>query len=111
MDDDKRRPGDLSAPLPLGWANGLFPIARPVGSKTDGVVDLLFVRADVLQFVPIMVPHNFQAEYSNATHLRVTAIARGIDCESAPLRLTIVWDGKWERDEYAMAKHLVISAA
>jgi hypothetical protein len=46
--------------------------------------------------------------YSGETHLRVTAIARGIDCESNIIRLRIDWDGVWERDDEAMKKHFKI---
>lgn len=111
IDGKQRRPGDLYVPLPLGWSNGLYPLARTIGAKTDGVADLLFVRDDVLKFVPVVTPLNFETDYSGQTHLRVTAIARGNDCESNPIRLTIDWDGKWDRDDDAMAKHFVISAA
>jgi hypothetical protein len=110
VDDKERRPGDLYVPLPLGWANGLHPLARPIGSKTQADADLLFVREDMLRFVPVVVPNNFQSTYSGKSHLRVTAIARGIDAESNPLQLDIRWDGEWERDDDAMAKHFVVAA-
>ena len=106
-----RRPGDLYVPLPLGWSNGLYPPARTIGSKTDGVADLLYVRDDVLRFVPIVQPLNFKAEYSGRTRLRVTAVARGLDCESKPLRLLIDWDGNWDRDDDGMARHFKITVA
>ena len=38
-------------------------------------------------------------------HLRVTAIAKGLDCESNVIRLRIDWDGVWERDDIAIKKH------
>jgi hypothetical protein len=111
LDDQERRPGDLYVPLPLGWSNGLYPPARTIGSTTEGIADLLFVRDDGLQFVPVALPLNFQAHYpSRETHLRVTAIAKGIDCESNIIRLNIDWEGVWERDDDAMRRHFVISA-
>jgi hypothetical protein len=60
IDDQGRRPGDLYVPLPLGWSNGLYPLARSIGSKTEGIADLLFVRNDGLRFVPVVLPLNFQ---------------------------------------------------
>jgi hypothetical protein len=39
----------------------------------------------------------------------VTAIARGLDCESNQIRLRIEWDGEWEFGDDEMAKHLVIT--
>ena len=108
-DDEIRRSGELYVPLVLGWAGSVYPLNRSIGSKTDAVADLLFVRNDVLRFVPVVIPNNFQAEYTGDTHLRVTPIARGIDCESNPIRLNIDWDEKWEFGDNAMAKHLVIT--
>ena len=107
--NDWRQSGELYVPLVLGWAGSVYPLNRSIGSKTDGVADLLFVREDVMSFLPVVIPNNFQAEYSGKTHLLVTAIARGIDCESNPIRLNIVWDGKWDFGDDAMAKHFVIS--
>jgi hypothetical protein len=108
-DDQERRPGDLYVPLTLGWVSGIYPLARSIGSKTEGVVDLLYVRDDVLRFLPVVVPHNFQRDYSGKTHLRVSAVARGLDCESNVCRLTINWDGEWVRDDNAMKMHFRIS--
>jgi hypothetical protein len=106
--DEKRR-AELYVPLVLGWAGSIYPINRSIGSTTEGVADLFFVREDGLTFVPVVIPNNFQQTYFGETHLRVTAIARGIDCESNQIRLNIDWDGKWEFDEDAMAKHVVIT--
>jgi hypothetical protein len=58
---------------------------------------------------PIEKYADFQAEYVGETHLRVTAIARGIDCESNPIRLNIDWDGKWDFGDDAMTEHFAIS--
>jgi hypothetical protein len=109
LDDEKQRPGELLyVPLPLGWANGQYPLARKIGSRTDATADLLFVREDVLRFVPVVTPNNFQSGYSHNALLRVTAIAQGVDCESNTVRLTIDWDGKWVRDDDAMQDHFKI---
>jgi hypothetical protein len=109
VNDEIRRSGKLYVPSVLGWAGSVYPLNRSIGSKTEGIADLFFVREDGLRFVPVVLPNNFQAEYTGDTHLRVTAIARGIDCESNPIRLNIDWDGKCEFGDDAMAKHLVIT--
>jgi hypothetical protein len=110
-DTEDRRPSDLYVPLPLGWVNGLHPLARKIGSTTPGDADLLFVREGMLEFRPVVVPKNFQARYFNMAHLRVTAIARSIEVESEPLRLQIDWDGVWDADDEAMTKHFNIRPA
>jgi hypothetical protein len=101
--------GALYVPLVLGWAGSVYPLDRKIGSKTDAVADLFFVREDGLTFVPVVIPNNFKRMYVGETHLRVTAIARGIDCESNQIRLRIEWDGKWEFGDDEMGKHLAIT--
>jgi hypothetical protein len=111
IDEETRRPGELYVPLSLGWAGGVYPLAREIGTKTDAIADLLFVREDKLEFVVVHAPFNFQRNYSGKTLLRVTAVARGIDCESNTIRLEIEWDGLWERDPEAMKNHFKIGPA
>jgi hypothetical protein len=106
-----QRRSDVYVPLVLGWAGSVYPLNRAIGSKTEGIADLFFVREDVLGFLPVVIPNNFQAEYAGETHLTVTAVARGIDCESNTIRLNIDWDGKWDLNAEEMAKHLAISVA
>jgi hypothetical protein len=109
LDQELRQSGELYVPLSLGWAGGVYRVAREIGTKTDATADLLFVQEDgSLEFVVLHAPFNFQSVYSGETHLRVTAVARGIDCESNIIRLEIHWDGAWERDDEAMKKHFVI---
>jgi hypothetical protein len=83
--------------LPLGWASAqLHPLARTIGSKTEADADFFFVRAAIqsggnaedafMHFTPMLLPNNFQAKFSGDTHLWITAIARGLDGESRPLR-------------------------
>jgi hypothetical protein len=109
LDQEPPQPGELYVPLSLGWAGGVYPLMREIGRKTDAIADLLFVHEEgELEFVVVHAPFNFQSVYSGETHLRVTAVARGSDCESNILRLEIDWDGVWERDEKAMKKHFTI---
>jgi hypothetical protein len=111
LEQEPQRPGELYVPLSLGWAGGVYPLAREIGTKTDAIADLLFVHEDgSLEFVVVHAPFNFQSVYSGETHLRATAVAKGVDCESNILRLEIHWDGMWERDEEAMKKHFKIRA-
>jgi len=41
-------------------------------------------------------------------HFWITAVARGLNAQSRPLRLKIDWDGKWETGDAEMAQHLTI---
>jgi hypothetical protein len=103
------RSGALYVPLVLGWAGSVYPLDRKIGSKTDAVADLFFVREDGLTFVPVVIPNNSKQTYIGETRLCVTAIARGLDCESNQIRLRVEWDGKREFGDDEMAKHLVIT--
>lgn len=120
------RPGPSGEPkrlytgaLPLSWINAhLHPLTRTIGSKTEADVDLLFVRDfqsgenaedAFMHFIPMVIPNNFEAKFSGDTHLWITAIARGLEGESKPLRLKIDWDGKWERGDAEMARHFEIT--
>jgi hypothetical protein len=97
----------FSDEVPLGWCNReLHPIRRTIGPKTQADVDLLFVREGVMKFMPLFPTTNFPATHSGETHLWVTAVAQGLDGESKPLHLKIDWDGKWERGDTEMARHL-----
>jgi hypothetical protein len=63
------RSGALYVPLVLGWARSIYPLDRKIGSKTDAVADLFFVREDGLTFVPVVIPNNFKQTYVGETHL------------------------------------------
>ncbi len=97
--------------IPLVWRHPqLYGVTRTVGSKTEADADLFFLRADRLQLLLMLVPNNLDNTYQGETHIWVTTIARGVDGESAPLRLKIDWDGKWERGDAEIRQHLKIAS-
>ena len=107
---DGRPRGAYTVPLPLSWQyqHLLDPSPhRTVGAQAY-IADLLFVRDDGLFLTPIFMPNNFPGRFDKAVIFWITLQARSIETESLPLRLQISWDGKWERGEAEMAKHLVI---
>jgi len=113
---DKRGPDDnpqrlFTGPLPMVWTHQqLHPLARTIGHKTEAEADLMFVREDVLQLTPMLLPNHLAASMQGETHIWVTLVARGLNGESKPLRLRIDWDGLWEKGDAEMARHLKISA-
>jgi hypothetical protein len=97
--------------LPLVWRHQqLHGLSRSIGSRTEADADLLFVRNGVLQLTPMLVSNNFAATMLGESHFWITAVARGLDGESKPLRLKIDWDGQWERGDAEMGRHLRISS-
>ena len=46
---------------------------------------MLRLRQTQFAFTTKVVPENFSPTYANEAHLWVTLVARGLECESAPL--------------------------
>jgi hypothetical protein len=98
--------------LPLMWRNQpLHQISRAIGHATVADADLLFVREDFLQLTLMLVPNNLAANMRGDTHFWVTLVARGLEGESRSVRLQIDWDGKWDRGDTEMSRHVRISQA
>lgn len=97
--------------LPLIWQyQQLYPKSRTIGQATAAEADLLIAREDRLQLSLMITPLNFPATMEGPeTHIWVTLIARGLNGESNPLRLSIDWDGQWERGDAKMATHLIVA--
>ena len=96
--------------LPLGWKfQAPHPETRTIGRATVADADLFFVCPDFLQLTPIILPFNLSAMMQGEVHIWLTLVARGLECESKPLRLRIDWDGKWERGDTEMGRHLTIA--
>jgi hypothetical protein len=98
-------------PLPLSWRNQRELDPRPwrtLGGRSHEA-DLLFVREDgLLQFTPMAFPRDFPGLYKESVVLWVTLEAWSIEGASRPLRLKVAWDGKWERGDAEMKRHLQI---
>jgi hypothetical protein len=96
--------------VPLTWQHPqLHGVSRVVSRNAEANADLFFVRSDMLQLLPMLVPNNLSANFRGETHFWITAIARGSECESMPLRLKVDWDGNWDTADSEMAKHLMIA--
>jgi len=113
---EKRGPDGLpqpfyDGPLPLTWRHQeIYPRTRTIGHRTEADVELLSVQDGLFKLRPMIVPGNFPETHAGKSHLWITVIARGLEGESAQLRLKIDWDGVWERGDSEMARHFVISA-
>ena len=108
---DGRPQAMYAGPLPLTWRHQeIYPRTRTIGHSTEADVELLSIQDGLLKLRPMLVPDNFPETAAGETHLWITAIARGLEGESAPLRLRIDWDGVWEHGDSEMASHFVISA-
>jgi len=95
----------------LSWRyHQIYERYRTIGHRTQADAELLSVEEGLLKLKPMLVPDNFPERHAGETHLWITAIARGLEGESAPLRLRIDWDGRWERGDAEMTHHLVITS-
>jgi hypothetical protein len=98
--------------LPLPWRHPEFYSSpRKIGRTTEADALLLRLQPSQFTFTPKVVPENFSSTYANETHLWVTLVARGLEGESAPLRLRIDWDGSWERGDTEIQRHFVLAPA
>jgi hypothetical protein len=85
---------------------------RTVGRATAADADLLYVRSEFLKITLMLTPNNFPDTMlgaSEGAHFWLTLVARGLESESRPLRLTIDWDGRWEDGDAEMRQHLTIT--
>jgi hypothetical protein len=92
---------------PLGWRLDANPQPKKIGYTAE--CDLCHILQDPLSLnlSPIVVgqvPSNF----NQATRLRLTLRARGIERDSNELRVQIAWDGQWPDDRAEMSRHLVV---
>ncbi|MFI5387596.1 MAG: hypothetical protein ACHQ50_15925 [Fimbriimonadales bacterium] len=94
--------------IPFSWKYGLYDRFRTIGHATRATADLLFVREDRLQLLA-HAPNNLGATMLGETHIWITAVARGLEGESNPLRIKVDWDGHWDRGDAEMQRHLKIA--
>jgi len=88
----------------------VFPLARTIGADAD--CDLLSVVEDGwLELSALIRPFNLQARRHEPCKLVLTLEARSNEANSVPLRVAVHWDGRWERGETEMARHLVLDVA
>jgi hypothetical protein len=100
--------------VPLAWQHQpLYPNARAIGGSTVADVDLLFVSPHFLRLTPMLEPSpiNLGETKIGEQHFWITAVARGVNAESRPLRLKIDWDGRWEPGDTEMGHHFTITVA
>ncbi|HEY5208511.1 MAG TPA: hypothetical protein VIJ42_03605 [Stellaceae bacterium] len=108
--DGQRQPY-WSGILPLQWQYGLYQKGRNVGRSTEALADLFFVNEDgMLRLLPVLTPFNLGATMQGEQHFWLTVVARGQNGTSKPLRLRVDWNGKWERGDAEMSRHLRITS-
>jgi hypothetical protein len=97
-----------SVAVPLIWRHqDVFPTSRTIGAPGD--VDVCSVREDrVLQLQVLVHPFNLITQFKEPIDRVLTLRARGNEVDSAPLRLRISWDGKWDDGTHEIGKHFVI---
>jgi hypothetical protein len=97
--------------LPIQWQNQqIFPVARAIGST--GRIDICSVmEGGSLQLHPLLKPNNLEVQFTKATKLVITIQARGSEADSAPLRLSLAWDGDWNEGTQEMRRHFIIKPA
>ena len=95
-------------PMPLPWRHSnMYPTIREVGPPA--VADLLAVNADgELGLTPLIIVNNFPQKQTGPSRMWVTVVAESTERDSAPVRIAISWNGKWDPGEAEMQKNLKI---
>lgn len=92
--------------LPLMWRyQALYPRSRVIGYATELEIDLLLASRDEILLAP-MEPPTFSLTMYGEQHFWITAVARGLNAQSRPLRLKVDWDGRWDPGDTEMGQHL-----
>lgn len=107
--DGQMRTEFAAGAVPMRWRHqSVYPLARTIGPEAD--CDLLTVVEDKwLELTALIAPYNLEAKRLGACHLVLTLEARSIEATSPPLRVEVHWDGKWERGDTEMGRHLVVT--
>ena len=101
-----------SGSIPVKWQHQeILGGVRNIGPRAHA--DICHVMRDTdsghevaLQLTPIMGPFGLKLRYSEPCVLRLTLQAQSDEADSAPLAITIRWDGEWRDGETEMAQHL-----
>ena len=92
----------------LGWRLDANPQPKKIGYTAE--CDLCHILKDPLSvnLSPIVLGQ-VPSIFTQATRLRLTLRARGIEADSNQLRVQIAWDGQWSDDKAEMSRHLVVT--
>jgi hypothetical protein len=95
--------------IPLAWRHKeVFPIYRTVGP--DAYVDLCcVVDGEYFQLQTLIPPYALNPVRREPTTMVVSLQAQSTQANSAPLRLRICWDGKFDKGTEEMRSHLTIT--
>lgn len=107
LDDAGNVVRDWEGDVPLQWRHMSPHAPRAIGTPYDA--DLFSVVRDKwLELHPTVRPLILNLRYTGKTSLRLVVQARGEQCESGKLRLSVKWDGDWSDDTERMREHLIV---
>ena len=94
--------------MPLRWQHQeVHSPRRSIGPT--GCIDLCSViKGKWVELHPFVELFALERIYRDVCDLVVTVQARGLEADSAPLRLRIAWNGQWSDDEATMKSHMVV---
>jgi hypothetical protein len=100
----------FSGASPLEWQHReLYQTTRSIGHATVAVANLFFLHSDFTQLTlsAQAAPPDVGDKRPGAQNLWITAVARGLNAESAALNIEIQWDGLTEGHFVVRAVHEV----
>lgn len=105
---DKRLQVRWEGNTPMRWRDQeIHPLRRKIGAAFD--CDLCMVtNSGYAQILPLIAPLYLPTQLSPNTEFVLSLQARSVEIDSAPLRVRIWWDGKWEDGDKEMANHFIV---
>ena len=106
--DGSISPNALSGPIQLTWQHGhslpqYLTLGPPQNADLGNVT-----RTGVFKLSPIFFATNLNAVLQPGERMEVETIAVSDETESAPLCVSIAWDGTWAEDATQMTHHLTM---
>jgi hypothetical protein len=94
----------------LGWRHEANPLPKKIGYHQECDLCHIIKEPLSLNLSPIVFGR-VPSIYPQATKLRLTLRARGVEQDSNQLQVQIAWDGHWSDDQAEISRHLVVTEA
>ena len=92
----------------LTWQHEANPQPKKIGHTAQTDLCHILKEPLSLRLSPIVFGQ-VPSLYTQATRLRLTLQARGVEADSNQLQVQIAWDGQWSDDKAEMSRHLVVT--
>ena len=92
---------------PLTWRHNRDALPKKIGPSAECDLCHLLNTPIALRLSPI-IQGQMPAQFDEATKIRLTLQAKGVEMDSNTRQIEIIWDGKWTDDKEQINHHLVV---